>query len=74
MKQRYHLFKRGNGIFYCLDVEKNRQTSLQTRDVEAAQRLVNAKNEACRQPAMNLEIARVYLNHSDPAYGHQGIT
>ena len=68
MKQRYHIFKRGNGVLYCLDTEENRQTSLQTRDIGEAQRLVNAKNEACRQPAMNLEIARVYLNHSDPAY------
>ena len=68
MKQRYHLFKRRNRVFYCLDTEKNRQTSLQTRDVDEAQRLINARNEACRQPAMNLEIARVFLNHSDPAY------
>ncbi len=30
--------------------------------------LVNARNEACRQPTLNLEIASVYLNHSDPAY------
>lgn len=68
MKQRYHVFKQGNGVFYCLDIEKNKQSSFQTRDPEEAQRLVNAKNEACRQPVMNLEIARVYLNHSDPAY------
>ena len=29
----------------------------------------NALNEACKQPAVNLQIAQVYLQHSDPEYG-----
>jgi hypothetical protein len=28
--------------------------------------LLNTKNEATRQPAMNLQIAQVYLQHADP--------
>ncbi len=56
MKQPNHLFRRGNGNFDCREVEKNRQTSVQTGDLALAQRLVNVKNEACRQPAMNLEM------------------
>lgn len=67
MKQRYRLFKRGNGVFYCLDTKFNRQTSLNTKDVEAAHTLINAKNEACRQPVINLQIAQIYLQHGDPA-------
>jgi len=66
MKQRYKLFRRGNGVYYSLDTERNKQTSLATRDVQDAQRLIHAKNEACRQPAINLQIARAYLTASDP--------
>jgi integrase len=68
MKQRYHLFRRENGIYYSLDVDTGKRESLQTTDVEEGRRLLNTKNEACRQPAMNLQIARVYLSHSDPSY------
>jgi len=66
MKQRFKLFRRGNGVFYSLDTERNKQTSLATRDFQDAQRLVHAKNEAYRQPAINLQIARAYLTASDP--------
>ncbi|MEI2725039.1 MAG: hypothetical protein V9H26_16430 [Verrucomicrobiota bacterium] len=30
-------------------------------------RLLHVKNEAVHQPAMNLQIAQVYLQHGDPA-------
>ena len=30
--------------------------------------LLNALNEACKQPAVNLQIAQVYLQHSDPDF------
>jgi hypothetical protein len=53
-------------FFYSLDTEQNKQTSLATRDRQDAQRLVHAKNEACRQPAINLQIARTYLMASNP--------
>src|SRR5580765_4907201 len=68
MKQRYHHFRRENGVFYSFDVETGKRESLKTTDLEEARRLLHAKNEACRQPAMNLQIARVYLAHGDPAF------
>src|SRR5487761_2086928 len=41
-------------------------TSLKTKDKAEANRLLMAMNEAGKQPAMNLSLARVYLRHSDP--------
>jgi hypothetical protein len=73
MKQRFKLFRRGNGVFYSLDIEQNKQTSLATKDFQDAQRLVHAKNEAYRLPAINLQIARAYFVatflHTPSAHG-----
>lgn len=66
MKNRFILFQRA-GIFYCEDTSSGKQTSLRTRDKADALRLLNVKNEAAHQPAMNLQIAQVYLQHGDPA-------
>jgi integrase len=66
MKIRFILFQR-SGIFYCEDTATGKQTSLRTRDREDAARLLHVKNEAVHQPAMNLQIAQVYLQHGDPA-------
>ena len=66
MKNRFILFQR-SGIFYCEDTSTGKQTSLRTRDRADAQRLLAAKNEASHQPAMNLQIAQVYLQYGDPA-------
>src|ERR1019366_1321265 len=55
------------GIFYCEDTSTGKQTSLRTREREDAVRLLHVKNEAVHQPAMNLQIAQVYLQHGDPA-------
>jgi hypothetical protein len=66
MKQRYRLFLRRKSVFYAFDNVTKTFESLGTKDRDEAQRLVIAKNEALRQPAMNLGLARVYLRHSDP--------
>jgi hypothetical protein len=66
MKHRFILFQR-SGIFYCEDTGTGKQTSLRTRDRADAQRLLAARNEASHLPAMNLQIAQVYLQHGDPA-------
>jgi len=66
MKQQFNLFQRA-GIFYCEDTRTGKQTSLRTRDRADAERLLHVKNEAAHQPAMNLQIAQVYLQHGDPA-------
>lgn len=68
MKQRYHVFRRENGIYYSLDTLTKKRQSLDTTDVQTAQRLANALNEACKQPTVNLQIAQVYLQHSDPDF------
>jgi len=41
--------------------------SLRTKDKADALRLLHVKNEAAHQPAMNLQIAQVFLQHGDPA-------
>jgi integrase len=71
MKTRYRLFKRNSGIFFIQDNASGKQESLRTRDREQAKRLFAARNEAYRQPAMNLQIAQVYLQHGDPAMANR---
>jgi hypothetical protein len=66
MKHQFILFQRA-GIFYSEDTTTGKQTRLRTKDKTEALRLLNAKNEAVRQPAMNLQIAQVYLQQGDPA-------
>ena len=68
MKQRYHYYRRENGIYYSLDTLTKKRGSFNTTELSEAQRLVNALNEACQQPAINLQIAQVYLQHSDPDF------
>jgi hypothetical protein len=68
MKQRYRMFRRENGIYYSLDTIGNKRNSLNTTDPDEAKRFLNALNEACQQPAVNLQIAQVYLQHSDPEF------
>ena len=68
MKERYLVFQRKNGIFFLKDRLLRKQNSLKTRDEETARRICHAKNEALRQPAINLQIARAYLTAGDPNY------
>jgi|SRR5882724_1212369 len=65
MKQRFILYRRGE-TFYCEDTVTRKQQSLRTKDANEAKTLLAVKNEAVRQPAMNLQIAQVYLQHGDP--------
>lgn len=64
LKQQYRMFRR-NGVFYVHDSVTGKQTSLGTKERTEAHRLFNAKNEAVRQPVINLQIARAYLMVSD---------
>lgn len=68
MKQRYRLYRRENGVFYSFDSRDNKRSSLNTVEPKEARRLLNALNEACNQPTINLQIAQVYLQHSDPEF------
>lgn len=66
MKNQYRLFQRSSGIFYLENDVTRQQESLRTRDRAVAKRILNARNEAHQQPAINLQIARAYLMVSDP--------
>ena len=67
MKTRYRLIHRGErgGQFYCVDCETGKRSSLKTKDRDAAEQIVLAKNQALRQPTLNLQIAKAYLAGSD---------
>jgi len=60
------MFRRA-GVFYYEDTVTRKQLSLKTRNESEARALLNAKNEAVRQPVLNLQIARAYLTAADPA-------
>ena len=66
MKERYRLFLRRKSVYYAFDNTTKTFESLKTKDKAEAARLLLALNEAGKQPAMNLGLARVYLKHSDP--------
>lgn len=65
MKQRFILYRRNNGKFYCEDTVTKKQSSLKTTDENEATTLLNAKNESFRQPILNMQIARTYLRATD---------
>jgi hypothetical protein len=76
MKKRYRLIRRGNrsGAFYCVDTKSGKRTSLCTSKEAEARQIVEAKNQAERQPIINLQIARAYLMASDPGIATRTVT
>ena len=67
MKRRFILYRRKRGgVFYVEDTETRKQESLGTKSRAEALTLMTARNEAVRQPQLNLHIARTYLAASDP--------
>ncbi len=67
MKLRFRLIRRNirGGKFYCVDTLTGKRTSLGTQNEDEATQLVQAKNQALRQPVLNLHIAKAYLAGSD---------
>ncbi len=67
MKTRYRLIRRGvrGGGFYCVDSMTGKRTSLRTGSKDEARQIVEAKNQAERQPVLNLQIAKAYLAGTD---------
>lgn len=67
MKTRYRLIRRGSrgGACYCVDSVTGKRTSLGTANEDEAEQIVQAKNQAERQPILNLQIAKAYLAGSD---------
>ena len=50
MKQRYRVFRRGWGTYYCEDLVTRKQESLKTRDKDEAYLLVAAKTKPTKPP------------------------
>jgi len=65
MKSKFILFQRA-GVFYSEDTTTGKQYSLRTEDEAEALAILHSKNEAHRQPVLNLQIARTYLTATDP--------
>ena len=67
MKIRYRLIRRGvrGGGFYCVDNKTGKRTSLRTGSEDEASQIIEAKNQAERQPVLNLQIAKAYLAGTD---------
>lgn len=66
MQLKYRLYRRNNGAFYWQENGSPKQGSLHTKDKREAQCLLNAMNEAQRQPILNLALGRAYLSAHDP--------
>lgn len=65
--KRYRLIYRGcRDAYYCVDTQTNKRESLGTSNQTKAKGLIDTKNEAAHHAEMNLKIAQVYLQHSDP--------
>ena len=66
MKRRFILYRRKRGgMFYVEDTETHKQESTGTRNRAEATALLNARNEAVRQPQLNRQIAKAYLAGTD---------
>ena len=62
MKNRFRLYRRKiGGMFYVEDSQTRKQESTGTRNRAEATALLNARNEASRQPQLNRQIAKAYL-------------
>jgi len=67
VKTRYRLIRRGSrgGAFYCVDTKTGKRSSLGVVTKDEAHQIIEAKNQALRQPHLNLHIARAYLTGTD---------
>src|SRR5208283_949761 len=67
MTTRYRLTCCGlrGGMFCCVDKTTGKRTSLQTTHRDDAQQIVDAKNQAKRQPTLNLRTAKAYVAGTD---------
>lgn len=68
MTDKFRIFRRASGVWYIENRENHHQESLRTKVESEAKRLLLARNEANRQPAINLQIARAYLTAGDPKF------
>ena len=72
MKQRFILYRcKVGGMFSVEDTQTKKLESLGTKDRAETKSLLNARNEAARQPQLNLQIAKAPIKSAnvlvDPA-------
>ncbi len=67
MKRRFSIYPNGSrsGICYLKENLTGKSESLETTDQERAMELLTARNEAMREPAHNLQKARIYMVASE---------
>src|SRR5271165_7519631 len=65
MKQRFYLYQR-RGTFYLQDSRTGKQQSLETKDKQAALRLLEVKRQTVADPGFNQFILKTCLATSDP--------
>ena len=66
MQKKFRLYRRGARVFYWQENGTANRGSLRTKNRIEAEELMRAKNEAQRQPALNLALGRAYLFAHDP--------
>ena len=66
MKQRFTLFRRGD-VFYCEDTSRASSSASKPGTKRKPAPCSTPKTNRCRQPLLNLQIARAYLTAADPA-------
>lgn len=66
MKNRFRLFLRRNGTYYCENCDTGQQLSLGTKDHADAVKLLAAKNNSYQNPSLNLALGKTYLAAHDP--------
>jgi integrase len=62
---RFRIVLRGH-VYYTHDRKTGQRASLNTKNVQTANRLLQAKNEAYEQPLLNTARAKVFLTAQDP--------
>ncbi len=69
MENRYRLIRRNarGGTYYCVDTRTGKRTSVGKLTKREANDILHAKNQAERQPSLNLQIAKAYLAGTDAA-------
>jgi hypothetical protein len=66
MKNWFRLMHRGElYTCFCFDAMTRKRTSLHTKDRKDAEQIVPAKNQALRQPVLNIQIAETYPAGTD---------
>src|SRR5580704_10300387 len=67
MNTRYRLIFRSSrgGMYYSVDKTTGKRASLGTTNEDEARQLIEARNQAERQPTLNLHIAKAYIAGTD---------